>query len=247
MRREEQTIERYNKDLYEMGGYIYTAKKVRKSMDLFNKRATMAIANLIDFKGKSVIDVGCGDGTYSVELFEKLGAKSVVGVEPSNACELAREKFAHYAPSVRFERGSAYKLQYNDLEFDVAMMRGVLHHLDDPKSGLAEMFRVAKRVFLLEPNGYNAVIKFLEKVSPYHRTHQERSFAPKKIRHMARYLGAEAVRESYSSLVPLLCPDRLATFLDWLSPIWERLLFLPKISCGLYCVLFQLCELKSTK
>lgn len=247
MRREEQAIERYNRDLDEMGGYIYTAKKVRKSMDLFNKRATMAVANLIDFKGKSVIDVGCGDGTYSIELVEKLGAESVVGVEPSNACELAQEKFGHYAPSVRFVRGSAYELQYNDFEFDVAMMRGVLHHLDDPKSGLAEMFRVAKKVFLLEPNGYNAVIKFLEKVSPYHKTHRERSFAPKKIRHMARSLGAEAVRESYSSLVPLLCPDRLATFLDWLSPRWEKLLFLPKISCGLYCVLFQLYERKTMK
>ncbi|MCG2660974.1 MAG: class I SAM-dependent methyltransferase [Kiritimatiellae bacterium] len=236
--RENQSIAQYNKDLKGMGGYIYTGNQKRKSMDIFNERASLAIASLVKVENRSVIDIGCGDGTFSAELFVRMKARRVVGVDPSNAWKKATETNARWAPHVQFQQGNVSHLDFPDNSFDVAMMRGVLHHLDDPRAGLREMFRVARDVFLLEPNGYNPIVKLIEKLSPYHRAHGERSYRPLLIRSWMRASGGQFVGESYSSLVPLFCPDLIADFLNWLSPKWERLPLLPKATCGLYCALF---------
>lgn len=233
---ERETIEKYNRDIEAMDGYIYTGNKAKKSMDIFNNRASLAIENLIDLKGKTVLDIGCGDGTFSAEIYKRMGAAKVVGLEPSNAWKLAEKKHAEYKENVSFVNGSAYKMDFPDNHFDVAMMRGVLHHLDDPIAGLEEMMRVSKNVFLLEPNGYNLIIKILEKVSPYHRAHNEKSFAPAKIKKWLLSLGLELQGESFSSLCPLLCPDWFSVFLNWLSPKWEKIPFIPKLTCGIYCI-----------
>lgn len=208
-------------------------------MDIFNRRATSAIQNLISLRDKSVVDIGCGDGTFTIQLVTALGASSAVGVEPSDAWKLGQEKYSIYEPAVQIQHGSAYELDFPDKSFDVAIMRGVVHHLDDPFGGLREMVRVARNVFLLEPNGYNPIIKLLENFSTYHREHGERSYAPATIRSWLQSLGGTFCKESYSSLVPLLCPDKMAEFLDWLSDPWEKLPIVPKISCGLYCVHFS--------
>jgi len=236
--REKRAISQYNDDVVHMDGYVYTGSSKRKSMDIFNRRATGAISELISLKGKSVIDVGCGDGTYTVELVTSMGAASAVGVEPSDAWKLGHKKFQHYEPNVQICYGNAYALNFPDMHFDVSVMRGVFHHLDDPLKALREMARVAPNVFLLEPNGYNPIIKMLEKLSPYHRAHGEKSYSPATLRRWMRSIGGRFCGDSYSSLVPLFCPDTMAEFLNWLTPKWERLPFIPKISCGLYCVHF---------
>lgn len=221
-----------------MDGYIYTGTRVRRSMDLFNKRASIAIQKLFDFTDRSVIDIGCGDGTYSAELATRMKASSVLGIEPSDAWKMAVEKFEGLAPRVQFRFGSAYELDFPDRHFDVSVMRGVLHHLEDPVKGLKEALRVSRNVFLLEPNGYNVIVKLFEIVSPYHRAHGEKSYSPNTIRKWMHSLGGRLSGESYSSLVPLFFPGQLAVFLDWISPGWEMLPLIPKISCGLYCAVF---------
>jgi len=238
MSRERKSIDQYNLDIKEMDGYIYTGKKSQKSMHIFNKRASLAIKNLIDLTGKKVIDIGCADGTFTVELVAQMKAARAIGVEPSDAWRLAQKKYGQGDPRVQFHYGSAYRLDFPDRYFDVSLMRGVLHHLDDPVKGLKECLRVSRGVFLLEPNGYNPIIKLLEIFSPYHRAHQEKSYCPHTLRTWLKLLGATFVNESFTSLVPLICPDRIAAFLDWLTPRWERLPLIPKVSCGLYCVYF---------
>lgn len=240
--RENRAIAQYNQDIQNMGGYIYTGIRVRKSMEIFNKRATLAIRSLLDMHDKSVVDIGCGDGTYTAELVTALGAASAVGVELSDAWKLGQEKYEKYAPAVQIRHGNAYALEFPNKQFDVAIMRGVFHHLDDPFKGLKEMSRVAHNVFLLEPNGYNPIIKLLEIASPYHRAHGEKSYRPATLRRWLDSLGGTFCRESFSSLVPLFCPDAMAVFLNWLSPRWEQLPMIPKISCGLYCVHYRFDE-----
>lgn len=234
---EKETILRYNRDLQEMEGYIYTGTNSSLSMHLFNKRVFMALYRLIKTRCQSLLDVGCGDGTFTVELAEYLGVSEAVGVEPSEGWQLAQKKFADQYPRISFRQGSAYRLPYPLGHFDLAVMRGVLHHLDQPVQGLGEMARVARYVLLLEPNGYNPLLKLIEKLSPYHRAHNEKSFSPAQIRYWLNKVGCQVMEDSFASLVPLFCPDRAAQFLDWLSPKWESLPLLNKLSCGLFCVM----------
>lgn len=51
------------------GGYIYTTQ-ARLSSIVANHRLTQATLNSVNFTGKKVIDIGCGDGVYTFELYK---------------------------------------------------------------------------------------------------------------------------------------------------------------------------------
>lgn len=98
--------------------------------------------------GSALLDVGCGPGTITAELAERLAPGRVIGVDQSDAViALARETF----PDVTFEVGDVYSLAHDDASFDVVHAHQVLQHLPDPVSALVEMRRV------LRPGGLVAV------------------------------------------------------------------------------------------
>jgi SAM-dependent methyltransferase len=91
--------------------------------------------------GQRVLDVGCGPGALTAELVERLGASSVVAVDPSEPfVAAARERF----PEVPVQQASAEELPFGDDEFDAALAQLVVHFMADPVRGLAEMARVTR-------------------------------------------------------------------------------------------------------
>ncbi len=95
----------------------------------------------------SLLDVGCGKG----ELLQACHAAGVwaVGLEPSALLAGARPPGSHQ-PAVL--RGRAEWLPILDRAFDWAVMRHVPHHLADPRQGLRELVRVARKgVLVAEP------------------------------------------------------------------------------------------------
>ena len=52
-----------------------------------------------------------------------------------------------------------------DKFFDIAIVRGVLHHLDDISAGIANISSIAKEVVVLEPNAYNLMVRVVLKRS----------------------------------------------------------------------------------
>jgi ubiquinone/menaquinone biosynthesis C-methylase UbiE len=236
---EQEMIDLYNADIRAMNGYVYTGRDTKPSMVIFNKRASLAIEKLVDLRGKTVLDIGCGDGTYSAELYQSFGAKTVVGLEPSNAWKLATEKHSALSPMVTFQQGSVYELPFDDNAFDFAVLRFVLHHLDEPLKAIEEVTRVSRNTVVLEPNGYNLIVKIIAKLSPYHRAHKEKSFAAHTIKKWFAQNRSILYNERFSSLVPLFCPSFCVGFLDWLSQRWEWIPFIPTISCGLYGAAFK--------
>jgi ubiquinone/menaquinone biosynthesis C-methylase UbiE len=92
--------------------------------------------------GQDALDVGCGTGALTRLLVDRLGAKHVTGVDPSQAfVGAARERF----PGVRIEHGSAESLPFQDDTFDVAIAQLVVHFMTDPVGGVREMARVTRR------------------------------------------------------------------------------------------------------
>ncbi len=80
-----------------------------------------------------IADIGCGDGFFTMEIAEKFRPSAIRGIEPAaNAVEVARTRIpAHLARSVSFQTGNIYDLENDGVE--VAVIRGVLHHLDRRK------------------------------------------------------------------------------------------------------------------
>ena len=93
--------------------------------------------------GQSLLDVGCGPGTITVDLARLVAPGLVVGIEPGGAVlEGARQTAAQAGVEVRFEVGDIYRLAEPDASFDVVHAHQVLQHLPDPVEALRQMRRL---------------------------------------------------------------------------------------------------------
>lgn len=94
--------------------------------------------------GLSVLDVGCGPGTITVDLAARVVPGSVTGVEPTDdALSLARAEAQLYRLSnISFTTSDVHKLDFPDDAFDVVHAHQVLQHVADPVRALQEMRRV---------------------------------------------------------------------------------------------------------
>jgi ubiquinone/menaquinone biosynthesis C-methylase UbiE len=223
-------VDAFNRDVASNEGYLYT-RNARLSSALANRRLTKAILSSTDFRGKSVLDVGCGDGTYTMELYERGKPSRVHGVDHAEQAVKSAQGRSTSA-AVTFEVCSAESLTMADGSFDIAHLRGVLHHLDRPFAALREAMRVARTVVVMEPNGYNPVLKLLERVSRYHIEHQERSFFPTMFHRWARELGGTVRSPVFIGLVPFFCPDPMARVLSAIEPTAERIPGVRSLCCG---------------
>lgn len=103
-----------------------------------------------------VLDIGCGTGTLAVLLKQKYPSLNMVGLDPDpNALARARQKATRAGVSVRFDRGFADALGYEDRSFDVVLSSFMFHHLEstDREKTLREIRRVLKaggRFYLLD-------------------------------------------------------------------------------------------------
>ena len=96
--------------------------------------------------GMSVLDVGCGPGSITLDLAAAVAPSVVVGVEPG-AGVLATARAAAAARgdlTTRFEQADVMDLPYADGSFDVVHAHQVLQHLADPVGALREMRRVCR-------------------------------------------------------------------------------------------------------
>ncbi|MCB0406185.1 MAG: class I SAM-dependent methyltransferase, partial [Bdellovibrionales bacterium] len=91
---------------------------------------------ILKYGGSSVLDVGCGNGTYVLAL---KGQKQIRGVDYRSYDEWKE------SPEL-FEVGKADALQsYDDGSVDTIVSFETLEHLSDPKKALGEYYRVCRK------------------------------------------------------------------------------------------------------
>jgi SAM-dependent methyltransferase len=91
--------------------------------------------------GMRALDVGCGPGALTAELVLRLGHAAVTAIDPSPPFVAAvRARF----DEVDVRQGVAEELPFPDGSFDIALAQLVVHFMNDPVAGLAEMRRVTR-------------------------------------------------------------------------------------------------------
>jgi ubiquinone/menaquinone biosynthesis C-methylase UbiE len=225
-------VEIFGRDVLEHGGYLY-ATNAALSSRLAHKRISDAVFAAVNFKGVSVIDVGCGDGVYTQEIIERGQPERLHGIDlVPEAVELARQKMG--APAVTFGVDSAYDLPFPDHSFAIAHLRAVLHHMDRPERAIQEALRVAETIVIAEPNGNNFGVKLFERFSAYHRAHHEKSYSSFQLNRWVKAAGGEITHARFIGLVPTFCPDGVARVAKFCEPALERTPLLRTFGCSIY-------------
>jgi len=103
---------------------------------------------------KTLCDVGCNTGYFIYELYKKFNFKNVLGLEPRES-NLKKAEFVSKffkLPKNRFRLKEFDILDDNKIipKYDVVIMMGVLHHLDNHLQALKKLFKMTKELFILE-------------------------------------------------------------------------------------------------
>lgn len=85
-----------------------------------------------DLTGKSVLDIGCNGGFYSIQM-KRRGAAQVLGIDSDGEyLEQARFAAAVADLDISFEQLSVYDVGSLGQRFDIVLFMGVLYHLRHP-------------------------------------------------------------------------------------------------------------------
>ena len=107
---QEKNISEFNKDVEDNQGYRYT-RTDRLSCRLANQRLSRVVADMMSLENKRVIDVGCGDGTYTIEFLARNPAY-VLGVDAAETAIDSAMKESAGANNIEFRVMSAYDLDH---------------------------------------------------------------------------------------------------------------------------------------
>jgi methionine biosynthesis protein MetW len=123
-------IEEWYKKQYRVGVHPSDLDRVDKVVALFSRR-----------KANRLLDIGCGDGSLTLLLKEKVGAKEAFGIEiSSEGTEVAKQKGIN---SFRLNVDEK-DLPFDDEYFDAIFCGEIIEHLFDPDHLLKEIYRVLK-------------------------------------------------------------------------------------------------------
>lgn len=99
-------------------------------------------AMLPDFKGKSVLDIGCGFGWHCKYAAEN-GAESVVGIDASDNM-LGRARLINADPKIEYVKCFVEEYEYPVERFDVVISSLVLHYVEDLNSVFKKIYSTLK-------------------------------------------------------------------------------------------------------
>jgi len=122
------------------------------------------IKNLVNFKNKSVLDIGCFHGYFSFKI-EENGAKNIVGLEKNKeAVYTAREIRLRKKSSVFFKVGEIENMRLEQ-QFDIILALNMLHHVKNIAEALDNIFSMGNCVIFEIPFEQEKII--LEKAKEW--------------------------------------------------------------------------------
>jgi ubiquinone/menaquinone biosynthesis C-methylase UbiE len=141
-KKEEQTQKVYDNlwDKFDSEVYIKEAKSI------LEQRFKYSNLNFSSLEGKTILDMGCGSGRYTIALAILTNAKMVHGVDLGKSSFNNAKKIVKKLniKNIKFDIGDCLQLPYKDNSFDFVFSNGVLHHTTNREKGIQEFYRILK-------------------------------------------------------------------------------------------------------
>jgi SAM-dependent methyltransferase len=178
-----------------------------------------------DVAGKTVLDLGCGNGESVVVLVHK-GAR-VIGMDISpeliNLASRRVEMQCTGFPKPQLLVRSAYETEIPDASVDVVLSNAVLHHLDLP-TVLTEIGRILKRngrLIIKEPVRLLRLVAMARKLFPDRDniSAYEHPLTRDEYAQLTCFFTLERERAFRLPFISLAIKLRLQKYLTWLCPI----------------------------
>lgn len=214
-------------------------------MQLSSRLATQRTIDIIletgCFANRSVLDMGCGDGYYTTLFWDKGKPCKMIGIDAA-AQAISTANGKKEDRQIEYFVEDAHALPWPDNSFDVVMIQSILHHDDHPEDMIREAFRLAPVILIHEPNGNNLGLKIIEKLSPYHRAHGEKSYMSMQFNRWIKENGGERVYRKFAGFVPMFCPDWIARLTKWIERIIENIPVLRDLACSVVVIVAERTE-----
>lgn len=147
----------------DLGSAYYTSDEYRDCLSklarigrvLGGDKATLWAFDQLSYSPKSILDVGCGGGTFTIRLGKKYPQAKVVGIDTSAEAIAFAQDQARHQPSpvsnVSFYVPETPELTYSPKSFDVITSTLVCHHLSDSQliDFLSKSYQTAKQAIIL--------------------------------------------------------------------------------------------------
>ena len=214
-------VQIFNQDVLKQGGYVYTTT-MNLSARLATQRTIDAILETDLFKERSVLDMGCGDGFYTMRFWDNGKPRAMIGVDAAAQAIIIANQNKLNRP-IKFAIADAHHLPWVNDSFDLVIIQSILHHDDFPEDLIREAFRLAPIILIHEPNGNNPGLKVIEKLSSYHRAHNERSYHSSQFQRWITQSNGRIVYRRFAGFVPMFCQDWFAKIAKWFEPAIETI------------------------
>lgn len=182
--------------------------------------------------GRSLLDVGCGPGTITVEFAERLAPGRVVGLDAAaDAITAAESHAAEVGSAAAFVHGDAFALPFDDGAFDIAHTHQTLQHVGDPVAMLREMARVtapggtiaAREVDYAATTWFPLLPGLAQWLDLYLRVHRGNGGEPNAGRHLKAWAREAGLRSVETTATVWLFSDEVER--AWWGGTWaERVL-----------------------
>ena len=103
-----------------------------------------ACLDRIDFRGKSVLEIGLGEGAESEQIIRRGARWSGIDLTPESVARVSTRLALRGLDYDRIAVGSARALPFPDRQFDIVFSHGVLHHVPEIGQAQREIARVLK-------------------------------------------------------------------------------------------------------
>jgi|TARA_B100001741_G_scaffold313765_1_gene321822 ubiquinone/menaquinone biosynthesis C-methylase UbiE len=154
----------------------------------------------------SLLDIGCGPGTITIDFAKRLKKGTVLGIDISDEiikkARIASQEFGF--DNCSFNTGDTYHLDFEDNTFDIVHAHQLLQHLTDPVAAIKEMRRVVRPggVVALRDADYGGMIwaPTDPKLDEWMDLYQQMTKKNKVTANAGRYLFSWVTQASFSSV-----------------------------------------------
>lgn len=217
--------------LTETLGETYWGNKTAASIIRMRRRAKLAVRHLARLQDPTVLELGCGTGTFSKYILEEMPNLRLVGCDISpKAIEMAAILCKGF-PNTRFEFADMTSQAYSPEQFEAMIGCSILHHLHPIDKVLAECFRVLKPggiFWFTEPNMMHPAVAITKNVKFIKRmlkdTEDETAFFRWSMARLMRQVGFTEISVRPYDLIPPIFPKLLLAAMDSVGRVVENII-----------------------